>query len=221
MTIHFENTIENVQDFYTCWLRQTRSGRDYLRQIRLKRTVALMVFALAELWIFKFNLPLIGTTAIVLIVGIIGYLTGNIDFKRIARRITAQQKKTGALDSSLGPREIILSSEGFRSVSQKEERLRRWSPDLRVEETKNNLCCLFNEGDLCLVPKSAFRDAAHQQEFITIVERFKSGASAISASTGASLAPSSNSAAPWWRNRSAVDASDVEIKVGVGNQGNP
>lgn len=208
MTIHFENTIENAQEFYTCWLRQTRSGRDYLRQVRLKRTVGLMVFALAELWILRFNLPLLGTTAVVLIAGIIGYLTGNIDFKRIARRITAQQKKTGALDSSPGPREIILSPEGFRSASQKEERLRRWSSDLRVEETKNNLCYLFNEGDLCLVPKSAFRDAAHQQEFVGAVERFRDGAGAIVASTGASLAPSSAGAAPWWRNRSAVDVTE-------------
>ncbi len=93
MTVQYEDTIDDAYEFYTCWLKRTRTGKAYLQQIRLSRTALLVLLAIVQMWLFKFTVPFVGDAAIVLLAGIIGYLTGNIDFKRTVRRITAQQKK--------------------------------------------------------------------------------------------------------------------------------
>ena len=114
MTIHYENTLEDAREFYACWLKRTRSGKAYFKQVRLGRIFSLMLLALGELWLLKAELPLLAEAIIVLLAGIIGYLATTFGSKRMVRQVTEQQRKTGSLDLLLGQKEISISRSLWR-----------------------------------------------------------------------------------------------------------
>ena len=212
MTINYDNTPEDALNFYACWMRNTRTGQDYLRRVRILRAVCLIVLPplvcllLSVTSPITFSLPAALVTSILF--GIAGYVMGNSDFKRMVGRITRQQVRTGALTVFLGPKQMSVTPEGLRVVWADGEALRKWSAFRRTEENATHLMLIFGESDFTAIPKRAFRDAAHQQEFLAAVERYSTGAGAITANGTSPIAASTSTSAPWWRNRSAVDATE-------------
>jgi hypothetical protein len=218
MTITYENTPEDALNFYACWLKGTRAGRNYLQRVRFIRAfcMTLLAFLIPFLLsiVFTFSIPLPGVISLAVVSGAIGYLAGNIDFKRMTRRITQQQIRSGSLAMFLGRKDTSITPEGLRVIWAEGEVLRRWSSLQRVEENDSHLLLIFGESDFSTIPKRAFRDAVHQQEFQATIERFRMGVSIIT--TGSSSSSSTSTGAPWWRNRSAVDSVDEKSTLRQG-----
>lgn len=210
MTISFENTLEDAIDWNRVRLTKTMAGRKAQKRLRVVLSCCQGVFGIG---IYLILCGLLSAAPefwrgflIFSLVAAFGYGVQFLQFPQIVKRQAKKLFKNGFFAQFLGPKEVTASPEGLRISWAEGEFLRRWPSQMRIEENETHLMLIFGESDFSTIPKRAFRDAAHQQEFLGAVERFRAGAGAMGASTGTSLAPSSSN--PWWRNRSAVDANE-------------
>jgi hypothetical protein len=210
MKISYENTDEDSVAWNYVRLAKTVTGRKAQKNLRIVLTlcqaligvIGYLVFcSLVGLRIEPVILLLLGTLA-----GALGYGIQLLQFRHNVRRQTKTLKKNGIFAQFSGPKEVTISPEGIVTSWPEGTFLRRWNSISRVEDAEDHVLFIYGDADFSIVPKRAFRDAAHQQEFVAAIERYKAGAGAVATNH----APSVNAAgaAPWWRNRNAVDTAE-------------
>lgn len=215
MKISFDNTIEDAIVWNRVRLTKITAGRKAQKKLRIILSCCQGMFGIGVYLILCGLLSVVPEFwrgfLIFSLVAPFGYGIQLLQFPQIVKRQTKKLVKNGYFAQFLGPKEVTLTPEGMRTSWVEGEFLRRWPSQMRIEDMESHLLLIYGESDFSIISKRVFRDAAHQQEFLGAIERFRAGAGAIGASTGVSLAPSS--VAPWWRNRSAVDTSEETIPV--------
>ncbi|MES2462724.1 MAG: YcxB family protein [Armatimonadota bacterium] len=215
MQIAYENTDEDAVAWNYVRLTKTAAGRKAQKNLRVALTLSQILIGVIGYLLFCLLVGLsVNLSLLVLCAGLagaLGYGAQTLQFRRVIRRQVKPLKKNGYFTQFLGPKQVTISPEGIQTFWPEGHFLRRWSSLIRVEDAEDHLLFVYGDVDFSIIPKRAFRDAVHQQEFLVSVERFRAGAGAID--TGGALPLSGSVSAPWWRNRYTTDTQEEPLNV--------
>ncbi len=212
MKISYENTDEDAVAWNYLRITQTPAGKKAQKNVRIALTLCqaligvigyLLICVVLSVKSYVFGMLFSAALA-----GAFGYAAQSLQFRRVVRRQTRTLKKNGHFDQFLGPKEVTVSTDGMRTSWPEGETFRQWSALSGVEAAEEHLLFVYGDTEFVVIPRRAFRDAAHEQEFLATVERFRTGVVAVTA--GESQHSDASRTPPWWRNRGGVDTAEKD-----------
>lgn len=210
MTISYENTEQDAvawNEYRVLGIAQNRRAVKTWR-VRVTLLAAVLFFLLLHtthvfgndplrhlLWAICFALAAGGGNALAM--------------RRNLSRQTKLLKKQGTFHAFLGPRTVTFGPEGIRSRHAGGEALYLWHTIRDVAITPTHFAVSLGPQEFTFLPRRAFGSEAREQEFLALVERYRTGAALGTLPLASTNAPSVSSAStgsvPWYQARYSVD----------------
>ena len=216
MTISYENTDQDA----IAWNIYRVLGIPQNRQTMNRWRVRITLFCCALFFLLFHLASMFGDNWIWQLFWAVACASGAgvgnaLAMKRNLSRQTRTLSKQGLFHSFIGPRTVTFDADGIRSRHAGGESLYLWHTVRQVNTTPTHFALSLSAQEFAFIPRRAFNGEAQEQEFLALVERYRTGValginttSVKSVAAPATVAPSTTT--PWYQSRYSVDVDTPE-----------
>jgi hypothetical protein len=129
-------------------------------------------------------------------------------YRQEIRRRTKRAVRDGRYAGFIGKHTMRLGVDGIHVTMPLGETKWNWSAITSIEQGKDHLFLFLSQQLAIVAPKRAFTDEAEMREFLALVERYRTGASATPLPVAAG-----GSRNPWWHSRYGVESEAPDINM--------